>query len=146
MSWFESKITYEKEENQGGKMKRVSEVYLLDAFSFTEAENILAEEMAPRGPFTVDSVKKVKYAELFLDKNGDRFYKLKVGFITLDEKAGVEKKKYVNMLCQASDIESAIECLHRGMKDSMVDYEIASVAETSIMDVIEHQKGTAPAK
>lgn len=142
MNWFECKITYEREENQGGKMKRVSEVYLLNALTFTEAENKLAEEMAPRGPFTLDTVKKVKYAELFIDDNGgDRFYKFKVGFISLDEKNGVEKKKYVNMLAQAGDIEGAIERLHKGMKGSMMDYEIASVAETPIMDVLQFNSG-----
>lgn len=136
MNWFECKVTYEKEENQDGKMKKVSEIYLLDALSFTEAENRLAEELGPRGPFIVDSVKKVKYAEIFTDENSDKFYKMKVGFISLDEKAGVEKKKYVNMLSQAADVEGAIALLHKGMSGSMMDYELAAVSETMIMDIL----------
>ncbi|MDO5036438.1 MAG: DUF4494 domain-containing protein [Porphyromonas sp.] len=135
MSWFECKITYEKEINADGKMRKVKESYLVDAESFTEAEARMAEEMEGRGAFIMDSVKKVRLYELFLDHKSQRFYKAKVGFITLDEKAGEEKKKYVQMLVQADDLELALEGLHKGMEGTLSDYEIASIAETVYMDV-----------
>ncbi len=139
MSWFECKITYDKEINADGKMKKVSEVYLLDAETFTDAEARMTELMESRGAFTMDSVKKVRYAELFLDGKSERFYKAKVGFITLDEKAGVEKKKYSQMLVQADDFEEACQNLLKGMKDTLADYEVAAIQETIILDVFPYE-------
>ncbi len=139
MSWFDCKITYEKEINQSGKMRKVSESYLVDAETFTDAESRMAEEMSSRGSYIVDSVRKIRLYELFLDQKSERYYKSKVGFITLDEKAGVEKKKYVQILVQADDIDEALQNLHKGMKDTLGDYEVASVAETNYMDVFPYQ-------
>ncbi|MDN4754555.1 DUF4494 domain-containing protein [Porphyromonadaceae bacterium W3.11] len=139
MSWFDCKITYEKEVNQSGKMRKVSESYLVDAETFTDAEARMVELMSSRGAFIMDSVKKVRMYEIFLDHKSQRFYKSKVGFISLDEKAGVEKKKYVQMLVQADDIEEALEGIKKGMADTMSDYEIASIVETTYMDVFPYE-------
>jgi len=120
-----------------GVAKRVTEPYLVDALSFTEAEARIIEEMKPfiSGEFSIADIKRARLAELFFNENGDRYYKLKVNFITLDEKSGAEKKKAAQMLAQASDIEEAVLVLKEGMKGTMSDYEIASVTETMIMDV-----------
>ncbi|MDO5035933.1 MAG: DUF4494 domain-containing protein [Porphyromonas sp.] len=136
MSWFECKVTYEKEVGNNGVFKKVSENYLVDAENFTEAEARLTKYLDGRGAFIMVSVKKVRLYELFLDHKSQRFYKAKVGFITLDEKNGCEKKKYVQMLVQADDLELALEGLHKGMKGTLSDYEIASIAETSIVEVV----------
>lgn len=138
-NWFEAKITYEKEVNQEGMMKKVSESYLLDAVSFTEAEVRIAEQIESRGSFVLNNLRKVRYAEVFLNDKGDRFYKAKVGFITLDEKAGVEKKKYVQMLVQANDIQDALDGINKGMHGTLADYEIASIQETPLMDVFPYE-------
>ena len=139
MNWFECKITYDKEISAEGKLKKVSESYLLDAETFTDAEARMTELMETRGAFTMDTVKKVRLAELFLDDKSERFYKAKVGFISLNEKAGVEKKKYVQMLIQADNFPDALENLTKGMRDTMADYEIAMIQETPIMDVFPYQ-------
>ena len=139
MSWFECKITYDKEISADSKLKKVSESYLLDAETFTDAEARMTELMESRGAFTMDTVKKVRLAELFLDDKSERFYKAKVGFITLDEKAGVEKKKYVQMLVQADNFREALDNLNKGMKDTLADYEIVQLQETPIMDVFPYE-------
>ena len=136
MNWFECKISYEKM-MENGIQKKVTERYLVDALSFTEAEARIIEEMKPfiSGEFIVTDIKRARLAELFFNENGDRYYKFKILFITLDEKSGVEKKTAAQMLAQASDIKDAISVLENGMKGTMGDYEIASVSETMIMDV-----------
>ncbi|MBR8759260.1 DUF4494 domain-containing protein [Porphyromonas levii] len=139
MSWFICKITYEKEVNQAGKMRKVSEEYLVDAETFTDAEERMYKEMNSRGAFIIDSVRKVRFYELFLDEQSERYYRCKVGFVTLDERLGVERKKYVQMMVQADSLEVAIEKLHDGMHDTLSDYELASVTETNIMDVFKYQ-------
>jgi len=136
MNWFECKVSYEKMMDNG-MMKRVSEPYLVDALSFTEAEARVIENVKHfvSGDFQVANIKRARIAELFLNPNGDRYYRIKVCFITLDEKSGAEKKTAVQMIAQASDIQEAITVLNEGMKGSMVDYVIASVTETMIMDI-----------
>jgi len=143
MNWFECKISYEKM-MENGMQKRVSEPYLVDALSFTEAEARIIEEIKPfiSGEFTVTGIRRARIAELFFNENGDRYYRIKVFFITLDEKSGAEKKTAVQMLAQASDLKEAIAVLEEGMKGSMADYTIASVTETLIMDVFPFSAGT----
>jgi hypothetical protein len=122
---------------ENGMQKKVTEPYLVDALSFTEAEARIIEEMKPfiSGEFIVADIKRARIAELFFNENGDRYYKIKVFFVTLDEKNGAEKKTAVQMLAQASDIKEAIAVLESGMKGTLADYTIASVSETLIMDV-----------
>jgi len=136
MNWFECKISYEKM-MENGIQKKVTEPYLVDALSFTEAEARIIEEMKPfvSGEFIVADIKRARIAELFFNENGDRYYKIKVFFITLDEMSGAENKTAVQMLVQASDIKDAISVLETGMKGTLTDYSIASISETLIMDV-----------
>jgi hypothetical protein len=122
---------------ENGIEKKVTEPYLVDALSFTEAEARIIEEMKPyiSGEFVVTGIKRVRIAELFFNENGDRYYKFKVFFVSLDEVSGAEKKTAVQMLAQASDIKEAIAVLENGMKGTLADYSIASVTETMLMDV-----------
>ena len=146
-TWFTCKISYEKT-MENGMDKKVTEPYLVDALSFTEAEARIIEEMTPyvSGEFTVAAVAKANYSELFFaedDINASYWYKVKLCFITLDEKTGAEKKTYTNILVQAADLRDAVKRLDAGMKGSMADYIIVSVAETPIMDVYPYE---APAE
>ncbi|MDD3160796.1 MAG: DUF4494 domain-containing protein [Bacteroidales bacterium] len=135
-NWFETKISYEKE-IEGGMMKKVTEPYLVDALSFTEAEARIIKEMTPfmSGEFTVANIKRANYTEVFEDETGDLWYRAKVVFITIDEKSGAEKKSASNMLVQALSMHQALENLDKGMKGTMADYEIASITETMLMDI-----------
>ena len=135
-SWFECKVSFEKV-LENGMQKKVTEPYLVDALSFTEAEARIIEEIRPfiSGEFTVTDIKRARLSELFFNENGDRFYKIKVYFITLDEKSGAEKKTAAQMLAQACTLKEAIAVLEEGMKGTMADYTIASVTETMLMDV-----------
>ena len=137
-NWFECKVSYEKM-LENGMQKKVTEPYLVDALSFTEAE-------APfiTGEFTVTDIKRARLSELFFNENGDRFYKIKVYFITLDEKSGAEKKTAAQMLAQATTLKEAIAVLEDGMKGTLADYTIASVTETQLMDVFPFDANSIP--
>lgn len=134
--WFECKVRYDKMQ-ENGAVKKVNEPYLVDALTFTEAEARIIEEMKPfiSGEYSISSEKKTKISEIFFNDGADRFYLVKVNFITLDEASGVEKKSTTQILVQASDFEDAVEKFNEGMKGTMADYEIAAISETMIMDV-----------
>ena len=139
-TWFECKIRYEKT-MENGMNKKVTEPYLVDALSFTEAEARILELVSPymSGEFSVADIKRVNYTEVFDNENGDRWFKAKLQFIMLDEKNGMEKKTSTNVLVQANDIREAIQHIDEGMKGTMADYIIASVAETALMDVYPYE-------
>ncbi len=135
-NWFECKVRYDKTLDTG-IIKTVTEPYLVDALSFTEAEARIIKEMTPfiSGEFSVADIKRVKFGDTFFNETGDKYYKAKLYFITLDEKSGSEKKTAVNMLVQAMEVKEVVEIVETEMKKTMIDYTIASVSETAIMDV-----------
>ncbi|MBQ8773046.1 MAG: DUF4494 domain-containing protein [Muribaculaceae bacterium] len=135
-NWFEVKVRYDKM-MENGVQKKVNEPYLVDALSFTEAESRIIEEMTPfiSGDFSISAVKKTKISEIFWDDSADKWYMVKVAFITIDEKSAVEKKTNSFILVAANDFKGALENFMEGMKGTMADFDIVSITETPLMDV-----------
>lgn len=142
--WFECKVKYVKT-MENGLEKQVKETYLVDAISFTEAEKRFIEEIRPfmSGEYEVSDIKRVNYSEVFFcdAESADKWFKCKLSFITLDEKSGAEKKTSSYALVQAGDLREAIKYLDANMKGTIMDYQIASVAETMVMDVYPYNPG-----
>lgn len=142
-TWFECKIRYEKT-MEDGSQKKVTELYVVDALSFTEAEASIIEEMSSyiSGEFEVKDIKKAAYGEVFFSDSpsADRWYKTKLQFITIDDKTEKEKKSNVNYLVHGSTLPGAVKSIDEVMGGTMIDYVIASIAETQIMDVFEHNQ------
>lgn len=135
-NWFECKVRYDKIQENGAS-KKVTEPYLVDALSFTEAEARITEEQRPfiSGEFSVSAVKRTKISEIFFNEDGDRWYLVKVAFITIDEKTAAEKRAVSQILVQASTFKQAFENFTEGMSGTMADYEIVQISETPLMDV-----------
>lgn len=133
--YFEVKATYDKM-TENGLVKKVTEPYLFDSLSFTEAESRAIEELTPfiSGDFTVKACKRTPIAEIF-NLGAERYYLAKVAFITIDERSGVEKRSISQILVGASDFKEAYDNFLDGMKGTMADFELVSLAETPIMDV-----------
>lgn len=144
-TWFECKIRYDKT-MEDGMQKKVTEAYTVDALSFTEAESSIIEEMSSyiSGEFEVRDIKKAPYTEVFFSDApaADRWFKTKLQFITIDEKTEKEKRSSVTYLVHADTLQQAIKNIDEVMGGTMIDYVIANIAETQIMDVFEHNKIT----
>ena len=144
MNWFECKVKYDKAlDSESVKTKTVTETYLVDALSFTEAEKRFTEEITPfmSGEFLISDIKRLKVSELFFSNNGDadRWFKAKVAFISFDEKTGEEKFTPNFMLVQAVDFRDALKQLDANMKGTLSDYKIISIVETPILDVYRYE-------
>ena len=141
-TWFETKIRFDKT-IETGETKKATECYVVDALSFTEAESTIINKMKDyvSGDMEVKAIKRAPYGEVFFSDidSDDKFYKAKLQFITLDDKTEKEKKSNVYYLVQASSIEKARKSIDEIMGKSMVDYSIASITETPVMDVFEHK-------
>lgn len=140
-NWFECKVSYDKT-LPNGQQKKVTEPYLVDALSFTEAEARIIEAIRPyiSGEFTISDIKRARISELFFNDNGDRFYACGVEFVSLDEKSKSEKRTKVQMLAQASSLEEAMKVLSKGMEGTLSDYNSVSIRETKIMDVFPYSE------
>lgn len=147
--WFICKVRYEK------MQEKVTESYVIDAVSFTEAEERIIEEMAAyiSGVFEVKDISLAPFGEIFFDEkpSADRYYKAKLAFITIDEKSGNEKRQNVTYLAHAESFNAAVKNVAEVIKGTMIkgtmiDCEIVSIAKTQIMDVFEyHPKETEKA-
>lgn len=135
-NWHEVRVKYQKIDEQG-KEKKVTEPYLVDALSFTEAEARIIKEMEPYvgDQFTVKGIRQANYTDLFPNETGDKWYKCKVSFIELDEGKGVLKKTANYMLVQANDLKEAWDNLHEGLEGMLADFEVNAIQETMIMDI-----------
>ena len=141
--WFECKVSYERQADSMG-MKKVSESYLVDALSFTEAEKRITKEVRPFvsvGELEVVNIRRARIAELFLNDEAedDRYFRAKVNFITVDEKSGSEKKTSATMIVKSDSLPSAVTELKAQLDSQMASYEIASVTDTQILDVFQYE-------
>jgi hypothetical protein len=145
--WFECKVRFDKT-METGLMKKVTETYMVDALSFTEAERRFIEEMTPyiSGEFTVSDIKRARLSEIIEapGADADRWFKAKIAYITLDEKTGAEKRTNQLVLVQATDFRDALKNLDHGMEGTLGDWVIVSITETPIMDVFECEHSDKP--
>lgn len=135
--WFETKVKYDKTMLDTGAIKSVTEPYLVDALSFTEAEARITKEMEPfvSGELTVTAVRKVRFEDVLYHEGGDRWYKVKINMITIDEKTGAEKRSASFSLVQASEFKLALDYFLKAMKSVLFDFEIVNITEMAYIDV-----------
>ena len=139
--WYEVKYQHEQTQ-EDGTQKKVTELFAVDALSFTEAESKITEEMKlyVSGETFIKAITRAPYKEIFFDEreSADKYYKAKLDFITIDEKTEKEKKSTVTYLVQAANLDEAKKNINEVMGTTMIDYDIQSIAETKIIDVFEH--------
>lgn len=143
--WFECKVRYEKS-GEDGTPRKVTETYVVDALSFSEAESRIMEEMSRwvSGELEIADLKIAQYKEIFFADSdmADKWYKAKLAFITIDEKTDKEKKTTVYYLVNAGNINSALKNVDEIMSGTIVDYQTCNLSETQIIDVFEYKKKT----
>jgi hypothetical protein len=148
-NYFLAKIRYQQpiDASQVGtrteqfvKQKTVTELYLVDAVSFTEAEARTYQEVAANTPdFEIVSLPRYPLNTLIRHDAGDKWYRFKVQFLYENEKTGKLKRISNFVLLNAATPEEATTRLHDKFKTYLTPYELKSVSETDILDVFEFQ-------
>lgn len=135
-TWYECKVSYLRP-GDDGLFTKTTESYLVDAVNFTEAEKIVTERVSSfsSGEFVVNGIKKMKLSEVFLNYEGDRWYRCKVIMTIVDEEKQKEKELACAMLISAFSLDEALTNLNKNLSNSMSDYRIASLSEMSLMDI-----------
>lgn len=134
---YQVKVKYDKMQ-ENGSVKPTTDVYLVDALSFTEAEARITEYAQPyiSGEFVVTDIKRVNYAEVWADGKGDYWWESQLEFITLDERTGAEKRTKNRMLVQADTLQEAMQAVRENMSSNMADYEAVCIKATPILEVV----------
>ncbi len=141
-TWYECKVKYRKT-NDSEIQKVVTETYLIDAISYTEAEKRINEEMAAyiSEEFKITNIKVANFTEIHPFEKCDRWFKSKIALVAYDEESGKERKTNIYILLQANDIKEAYENTVQVMDGTIGDYTIPMIMESAIMDVFPYFSG-----
>ena len=135
-TWFECKVKYTKV-TESGKEHTVTENFLLDAVSFTDAETRMIRQLEQmvKGEFSVIDIKKSRIGEVFPYDAGEWWFKATINLVTIDEEAGKEKKMRTYYLVMADDIKQALERLDESLSYLVIPYVVSALAVSTIVDV-----------
>ena len=138
-TWFECKVRYEQTQEDGLE-KMVTETYVYKAADFGEAYDKAIKNMSTfiSGEFGITAMKIAQYGEVVMqdERTEEKYYRVKVNLIILDEKTQKEKKTACYYLVNADSVEKARKYTDAALSDTMMDYVIEAVQEAKIIDVI----------
>ena len=137
--WYLCKVAYERQADEMG-MKKVTESYLVDALSFTEAEERVIKEVTPFvsvGELEVVNIRPMRLAELLLDEESGKYYRAKVDLTTIDS-AGQERKVGTAMVVQADSLLEGTKSLLAHLDSGVSAYELVSIGELDILYVYQY--------
>lgn len=134
--WFKCVAQYVKIDDDG-RERKVSEAYLIDAVTYTDAEARIIQQLATmvRGEFVIKQITQTNIAEIFPREDGGTYYTGKISIVTIDERAGKEKRITESFLIEAQDFKHALKAFETGLSYILVPYEITSLAVSNIVDV-----------
>ena len=142
--WFLCKVKYQKED-ENGRLKSVTEPYLVDAVSFTEAETRIYEEMGERvrGEFMITGISKSKIIDVFHYEDIDIWFKCKVVYYVAEE-SGKEKKIVNQMIVTAHNVKEAYDRIYESLNNMLVSFQVPEVIESPIIEVFNYAGEVTP--
>src|SRR5690554_1742009 len=140
-NWFTVKVKYTKQ-LEDGRLKRVTEPYLVDSVSFTDAEARIYEEVGQsvQGEFLITGISKTEFADIFYYDDSDVWYKCKLTYVSVDGDEGKEKKISSNFLVTANNVKEAYDRIHESLSDMLVTFEVPSIMVTPIVEVLPYNQ------
>ena len=133
--WFNCKVSYLKPEAEGSEVKK-TEQFVLDAYTYTEAETRMVEILESEGirPFEITQITKTNLASVIRFAECDKWFKVKVAHTSMDESKGLEKESNQFVLVSAYDVKDAFEKVKSYMNNVQVGYLIPSVVYQKIAE------------
>lgn len=146
-SWYQVAIRFQKED-EAGSLKTINEKYLFDAVSYAEAEADGYGKIATgASEFSVTNITRMRLADLFIYGEGEKWFRVKVIYFSVDEKSGKEKKVVNAMLVNADGIDQALERITESLRTMLIPYETTDIYQTTILDVFPYvESGEEQAK
>ena len=140
-TWFLCKVKYAKE-NEEGLLKNISEQFLVDAVSFTEAEAIIFDRLGSqiRGDFQVTGLSKSNIVDVFFYEDADIWHKCKITYLVTDADSGKEKKVTQYMLVTANELKEAYDRIQESLSNMLVSFRVPDIVESPIVDIFPYEK------
>jgi hypothetical protein len=140
-TWFQCKVKYAKE-NEEGLLKSITETYLVDAVSFTEAEAVLYDRLASqiRGGFQVTGVTKSNIVDVFFYEDNDLWWKCKITYYVVDGDSGKEKLVNQYMIVTAEHAKEAFDRIIESLSNMLVSFRVTQILESPIIEVFPYEK------
>jgi hypothetical protein len=138
-TWFNCKVKYVKVDDTG-KEKKVTEPYLIDAVSFSEAETRIHKILEPfiSGGLEITTLSKANIQEVFDFDDDGVWYKVKITYLDVDPDTEKKKKITNYILVRAADVKNAYERVEDNL-NLLVPYDMPSIQETPILDVFPYE-------
>lgn len=139
--WYSCKVKSSRE-TEDGHLKQVTDVYLVDAVSYTEAEtriNELVGKLTP-GEWSITNISKTNISEVINYEDVDTWYKCKVSYSTIDADSEKETKINTYFLVSANDAKEAFDRVSDNLSSMLVPFDIPSITLTNIYDVFPYIK------
>ena len=136
MAWYECKVTHDVMIEDC--VKTLTEPYLVQALSVTEAATRITAELEGDGDGTIEGVTRKRFQEVFLEEGEweHPFYLTKVALTTLDEKSGTEREQTFCYLIEAETLKDAMQRLEAELRGGVSDWELLSLTKSPIVEVI----------
>lgn len=140
-TYFEATVQY-AQENEQGLLKNVSQKYLLDATSHTEAEAIIYQKLGSfiRGDFHVKRLVPANITDVFIHEESHIFHKCKITYIIADADSGKEKKVTQYMLVTADDVKQAYDRIQENISNMLVSFRVHSITESPIVEFFNYER------
>lgn len=131
--YFTTKVSYKKDDEKTGKIKKVTESFLVNSLSVTEAENRILNWL-PSNYKEQDVVGANKSTVIDIFKHGDseKWFLARIADPIEDDKGNI-KKTYFYVLVNGDDIIAAGKNIKENFKGSVSDYDINSLVSTNII-------------
>ena len=135
LQFFNIKVKYLKQlEDQS--IKKVSEQYVLKAYSFTDAEAQITRELESAIPeFNITACNPFNIIDVRLDESKDNFFKVKIAYQDTDVESGKTKKIIENYIVQGDELWDVTKSVKDMLSGSVMDYVVENIQLTKIKDV-----------
>ncbi len=140
--WYSCKVKHTTVTEEG-ESKQVTDNYLVDAVSYTDAEKRIYElsEQEVSGEFTITNISKTNISEVINYEDSEQWFKCKVAYVTLDATTDKESKINTYFLVGADNIKQAFERVEDNLSSMLVPFEIPSIALTNFLEVFPYVEG-----
>lgn len=132
-----------KPDSEGSDVKK-TEQFVLDAYTYTEAETRMVEVLEAEGirPFEITQITKTNLIEVIRFAECDKWFRVKIALTTVDESKGVEKEANQYLLVSAADVRDAFDKVATHMNAVHVGYLIPSIVYQKISEVFPLEEWT----
>lgn len=139
-TWYICKVKYQKQDEKGS-VKNISEQYLVDAVSFTEAESRIYEKLGSvlPGEFNISNISKTNVTDVFYYEDSDIWHKCKMTYTLEVEGSGKEKKITNYVLLTAPNVKTAYDRVYESLNNMLVEFKVPEVVESPIVEVFPYE-------